>query len=74
MLCFHAGMVRALPYIMSARQKIDYRIQNADGTFLNAGTGIDSWFTLETARGIVNYDQGQKIVESDGINILWEVL
>jgi len=50
-----------------------YRIQKSDGTFLNAGTGIDSWFTLDTARELVNYDQDQRIIESDGVNILWEI-
>ena len=53
---------------------VKYRIQNQNGTFLNAGTGQDSWFTLEKARNIVNRDTGQKIVEHDGVNILWEVL
>lgn len=51
-----------------------YRIQWADATFLNAGTGLDSWFTLEDARKLVNYELGQRIVESDGVNILWEIL
>lgn len=52
---------------------LKYRIQNKNGTFLNAGTDLSSWFTLEKARKIVNYSEGQKIVESDGVNILWEV-
>jgi hypothetical protein len=51
-----------------------YRIQNHDGTIYNAGTGKDSWFSLEKAREIVNYNIGQRIIESDGVNILWEVL
>lgn len=51
-----------------------YRIQNKDGTLLNAGTGKDSWFTLEDARKLVNYEAGQRIVEHDGVNILWEIL
>lgn len=51
-----------------------YRIQNADGTIFNAGTGLDSWFTLEDARKLVNYELGQRIIEDDGVNILWEVL
>jgi hypothetical protein len=54
--------------------KAKYRIQNGDGTFLNAGTGKESWFTLDQARTIVNYIEGQRIVESDGVNILWEIL
>lgn len=50
-----------------------YRIQNENGSLLNAGTSNDSWFTLEEARKLVNYEAGQRIVESDGVNILWEV-
>lgn len=52
--------------------KTSYRIQNENGTFFNAGTGLDSWFTLEDARDVVDYDKGQRIIESDGVNILWE--
>jgi len=52
--------------------KLSYRIQNENGTYLNAGTGEDSWFSLEKARQLVNYDKGQRIVEHDGMNILWE--
>ena len=52
--------------------KANYRIQNTNGTMLNAGTDEGSWFTLETARILVDYDNGQRIVESDGVNILWE--
>ena len=51
-----------------------YRILKADKRFLNAGTGLDSWFTLEQARKLVDYTTGQMIIESDGVNILWEVL
>jgi hypothetical protein len=54
--------------------KQNYRIQNENGTFLNAGTGLNSWFNLLDARKIVNYKIGQRIVESDGVNILWETL
>jgi hypothetical protein len=66
-----------LRYMINENQKTmktKYRIQNANNTFLNAGTGLDSWFTLETARKLVNYEVGQRIIESDGVNILWEVL
>ena len=56
------------------KNEAKYRIQNENGTFLNAGTGLDSWFTLEDARKIVNYEIGQRVVESDGVRILWEVL
>jgi hypothetical protein len=45
-----------------------------NGKFKNAGTGNDSWFTLDKARKLVNYEKGEMIVESDGVNILWEVL
>ena len=55
-----------------ANMKLKYRIQNDNGTFLNAGTGLDSWFTLGQARKIVG--EGQRIVEHDGVNVLWEVL
>ena len=54
--------------------KANYRIQNANGTFLNAGTDLGSWLTLENARATVNYEIGQRIVEHDGVNILWEIL
>lgn len=53
---------------------IKYRIKNANGTYMNAGTGLDSWFTLEKARSLVNYDRGQIIVENDGLQDLWEIL
>lgn len=42
-------------------EKTDYRILNQNGTFLNAGTGLDSWFTLKIAREMVNYKKGQQI-------------
>lgn len=54
--------------------KANYRIQNENGTFLNAGTGLDSWFTLDNARKLVDYKIGQRIIESDGVYVLWEVL
>lgn len=53
--------------------KLRYRIRKADGRFLNAGTGEDSWFTLEKARELVNYEKGETIVEHDGVNVLWEI-
>lgn len=52
---------------------MNYRIQNANGTYLNAGSGNDSWFTLEVARSLVDYKIGQRIVEHNGIDILWEI-
>lgn len=54
-------------------KNVRYRIQNEDGRFLNAGTGIDSWFNLEDARKLVDYEAGQRIVEHDGVSVLWEV-
>jgi hypothetical protein len=54
--------------------KTGYRIQNENGTFFNTGTDSGSWFTLEDARKTVNYSLGQRIVEHDGIYVLWEVL
>ena len=53
--------------------KATYRIRTAEGKFLNAGTDRPSWFTLEQARKLVNRSAGETIVESDGVNILWEV-
>ena len=55
------------------KNKNSYRIIKKDGKILNAGTGIDSWFNLTDARKLVDYDNEQKIIESDGINILWEI-
>jgi hypothetical protein len=55
------------------KMKCPYRIKKADGRFLNAGTDLPSWFNLEQARKLVNRDAGEIIVESDGVNILWEV-
>lgn len=49
-----------------------YRIRKADGRFLNAGTGENSWFTLSQARTLVKYSEGEQIIESDGVNVLWE--
>jgi hypothetical protein len=50
-----------------------YKIQNSDGTFLNNGTGLNSWLTLDEARKLVNYNIGQRIVEHNGVDILWEI-
>lgn len=52
---------------------VNFRIQKADGRFLNAGTGVDSWFTLEQARHEVDYNSGQRIVEFGNGEILWEI-
>lgn len=53
--------------------KKPYRIQQNDGKIKFAGTGHDSWFDLETARILVDYDKDERIIESDGVNVLWEV-
>ena len=50
--------------------KADYRIKRANGTYLNAGTGLNSWFTLEKARSIVDYSKGEKIVDQWDVEIL----
>jgi hypothetical protein len=57
-----------------AKNPVRYRIENTDGRLFRAGTGLDSWFTLEKARELCDYNKGQRIVESDGVNILWEIL
>jgi hypothetical protein len=59
--------------ITEMKKEYRYKIKNADGAYLNNGTGLQSWFTLEQARKIVNYSIGQRIVEHDGVNDLWEV-
>lgn len=53
--------------------KTSYRIKHANGTFKNAGTDAPSWFNLETARALVNYSQGEQIVEHNGVDVLWEI-
>jgi hypothetical protein len=55
-------------------KKTSYRIQNEDGTFLNVGTDLASWFNLEDARKTVSHKKGQRIIEHNGYSILWEVL
>ena len=59
--------------ITEMKREYRYKIKNANGTYLNNGTGLQSWFTLEQARKIVNYSIGQQIVENDGVNDLWEI-
>ena len=54
-------------------EKATYRIIKENGRILNAGTGRPSWLNLEDARKTVNRNKGQKIIESDGVNTLWEV-
>ena len=53
----------------------NYRIQLSDQRFKFAGTGQDSWFTLESARQKVDYKKGERIVECHTLHgVLWEVL
>ena len=54
--------------------KIEYRIKNIDGTYLNAGSGLNSWFTLDVARTIVNYSIGQQIRWQSGVYDYGEAL
>lgn len=49
------------------------RILNADGTFLNANTGLDSWFTCEQAKALCDYSIGQRIFRHNGMQICEEV-
>lgn len=56
-----------------ATTKKEYRILKSDQKYLNAGTGKDSWFSLEEARNLVNRENGDKIIWSDGMNNLGEV-
>jgi len=57
----------------TATMKASFRIKNEDGTYLNAGTGRESWFTLDDARLIVDYSKNQRIVENNGVRDLWDV-
>lgn len=50
-----------------------YKIRRQDGTFVNNGTDLPSWFDLETARKTVDYSKGEQIVEHNGVDVLWEI-
>ena len=69
-------MVMPKAYIRKGWDKgpANFRIQCADRTIKYAGTDTGSWFTLNAARAIVNHEQGERVIEHDGVNILWEVL
>lgn len=54
-------------------EKTSYRIQTENRRIKYAGTGFNSWFTLEDARKKVDYANNERIIEHDGMNILWEV-
>ena len=56
-------------------KKANYRILTAEGKIKYAGTGMPSWLTLELAKSLVNYSDGEMIYEFDNNgNKLWEVL
>lgn len=69
-----ALLTRLLTIKKNKIMKYKYKIRNANGTYLNNGTGLQSWFTIEEARKIVNYEIGQQIREHNGMFDLWEVL
>lgn len=58
------------------KNPIRYRIHTKNGRIKYAGTGYDSWFTLEKARELVNDKKGEMIYEYDlkSMDPLWEVL
>jgi hypothetical protein len=51
-----------------------YRIKKPCGRYVNAGSGLPSWFTLDQARKLVKSDQ--MILEFSPVTneILWEIL
>jgi hypothetical protein len=51
-----------------------YRIKKPCGRFVNAGTGLPSWFTLDQARKLAKSDE--MILEFCPLTneILWEIL
>ena len=54
--------------------KARYRIRKSNGNIKYAGTDYPSWFTLEKARELVNYSNGEMIYEYDNFgDELWEV-
>ncbi len=48
------------------KMNANYRIKKVNGTLLNAGTDMPSWFTLEMARNTVNRSKGQIIIIHNG--------
>jgi hypothetical protein len=67
-----SSAMREVKVFIAPRPNNSYRIQTADGRFL--GTGGESWFSLDEARIVVRRENGERIVEHDGMNVLWEVL
>ncbi len=54
--------------------KINYRIVTEDYRIKYAGTGHDSWFTLDKARKLVDYSKGEMIYEyNHNGDMIWEV-
>jgi len=56
------------------KNEYNFRIKTPCGRFVNAGTGLPSWFTLDQARKLVKSDQ--MILEFSPVTneILWEIL
>lgn len=63
---------------MKAGNEINCRIVKADGRDKYAGTGENSWFTVEKARELVDRSNGEKIEQYDlsysTTRALWEVM
>ena len=57
------------------KDKRKYKILNSDLKVQYTGTIKGSWFTLEEARRIVDYDKGEMIYEYSGgfTDRLWQV-
>ncbi len=54
---------------------LDYklRILNSDGTILNANTDLNSWFSVNEARELCNYEIGQRIFRHNGERFCEEI-
>lgn len=53
--------------------KANYRILTADRKVKFTGTNTGSWFTLESARNLVDYNQNEMIYEyNDNGDRLWQ--
>ena len=50
-----------------------FRIQKHDGRFVNAGTGLESWFTFDEAKKLVKPDQVILEFNCPGGEKLWEI-
>lgn len=57
-----------------SKKDIKYRILTKDRKIKYAGTGRDSWFTLEKAKSLVNRKNGEMIYEFDAEGRpMWEI-